>query len=554
MLGPGSVEALVARGRAATGRGEPPHRFVHFAHSLELGAELAELIGARLVAHGVPKRKVIVAIAPEWVSSKILPIPQMGPRDLETVIARRCAQLVESEPETIAFSGIALDAPDAAERRWLVHVVRREATLAFQAEMRRQGYPVDVLVPARTARFLSDTCLGAGAADAAEPAADPSSPDFVGARLCLFFERDACCLGLISGRMLAQLSILPGGLNTHLTDVQAGRSLVQELRGMDAFWRRTSRGERVTDVIIGGVESFVIDRLAPAIRAALGEVRVGALGDARDHVARAESDGPLPVDSLGAVGSQLDDGLGPSGAAMLDDATHRARVAVLTSLHSSRVRSIDLSVELAPRPRYLVGTALVSLAIFGSLAIRIRGELGASAASIASRVSMTHEATVDLESLRDLRREAGDVEREILDACQELETATAVGILADRLTADVLDCFGPDEAVLSISALSAIVGGGSEVGGAVTGGGVLMVNGPVIDDPGGTTLELSDLRARLAAIDGVDSVEIDMPSLGDRADDMLSSKRPSLRFHATLRLASSAPSSRTAAARQEDLR
>lgn len=501
-----SIEALVPRKRF--GSSALAARLVRSAHELEMGSALAEFIAARLRAEGLSKRPVIVALAPELISAKILELPPLSPRDLHGVIARRAAALLDLEADEASFSAIALDGEDAADRRWLVHATAKKPLTEFQSTLRSIGYPAKVVIPARTAPFLSSRCTDA-AIDS-------------GATLVALFERDSCAIGLLSEGRIVHLSSLRGGIGPHLSEPQTARAFVQELRGVDAFWRRTSRGDRVGAVLIGGAESLVVEQLGAAIRGALGDVEVKML-DAAVTSARQE-DGALPVASLEALDAENDDGLDP-----LDEATERARIALLGSLTSNRIGGLDLAVDLRPRGRNVLLVGSASAVVFGTLAATLRMDLEGRAAQLAVEAQVFEAAAADLEELQGLERSVRGIESQVRTACDELQAASSVGLPAMDLVDGVFGAFDGRTELLSISATGPSLAQGGE--------GVLRLRGVVEDVPGETAASLSSLEARLRGVVGVSDVEIEMPSLSDRAGDLRGSGRTSLRFSAILKLA-----------------
>lgn len=497
-----TIEALVPRKRRVAGALR--HRLVRFSHALEMGAELAAFIGVRLKAHGVSRRPVVLALSPQFVSSKIIELPSLGARDLESVVGRKAAAQLDRDPGDVAFSAIALDGEDAAEKRWLIHCCPKDSITEFQMELRSIGFPVKHAIPARTAPFLATRCLDVAAKE--------------GATLVALFEREHCAVGLLAEGRLVHLSTLQGGTHSHLTEPQTARAFVQELRGIDAFWRRSNRGDRVTAVVVGGVEPFVVERLEAAIRSALGEVGIYPMED--DGHGAPRGDGTLAVDGLDGLDEDEDGGTSP-----LDDPGERARITLLTSLSGHRVASLDLAVDLRPRARDVIAVGGASMLVFGTIAMSLRTELESQAASLATEAQVVHAASADLEELESAAEEARSIEAQIEAACSELQSVSRLGLSARRLVEGVFASFDGSTQVLAVAASSGSTGAT---------GGVMRLNGAVIDEPGVTARALSRLEAELHRVPGVRGVSIEMPSLGDRAGDLRGQGRRSLRFSAAL--------------------
>lgn len=496
------VEALVPRQtRVKVAAPKLPFRLVRFSHELELGDALAELIAGRLVAHGARRAPVTLALGSDVVRSTTVEIPRLALRDTDAVIGRRAAALLDGLPETTLHSGLALDGEDASMRRWLVHACDRRSLTAFQTAMRRLGFPVRIAVPMRTAPFLSETL--ARATPSPQPApedADGDAPEAAaGATLVAVFERESCHVGLISERRLVQLTELPGSADAHQKDEPTARAFIQELRGIDAFWRRASRGEQVSAVLLAGIEAAAVKRMRPSIHAALGAVAVDGLtleGHGGEAAARA-----------GVVGGL--EGLdGPTDLAPLDDASERARTAVLASLQSPRIAAVDLAAELRPRARTLTAVAGSSLVICSALAITVRTDLESRARSLETSNQVVAARGPGLGELRELEIDARRAEAELMESIREIRDLSALGLDIESLGEGVFDALGRDASLLSMSATGMAPG--------QSGGGILRVRGVVPDVPGETSRTLSAIDSRLRRVPGVADAEIDMPSLDDR--------------------------------------
>ncbi|MEL6905402.1 MAG: hypothetical protein AAFZ87_05070 [Planctomycetota bacterium] len=501
----GVVEALVPR-RGSARSHATPFRLVRFEIEHGIGAELAEALVERLRAHGVRPRSAVLALGPDVVASQVLELPPLAGRNLEAVVGRRAAGLLDLLPDQTAYSAIALDGEDVEERRWLVHATDRRALRTFQTEMRRAGFPVASVLPARTAPYLSDRCSSAMGGD--------------DATLVALFESDASSIGLISGDRLVQLSILPGGATAYVTDPNTARSFVQELRGIDAFWRRRSRGERVGRVIIGGVEQAIVRSLEVAIQTALGDVEVRALDVEGDEPEPVE-DGPL------AVGA-IDGAFEGDAQAILDDPTERARIALLASFRTPRLAALDMAVELPPRRSTLAAVATGSLFVWGALGASIRAELESEClvASVGTKVAET--AAADFEQLTELESIARAAERQVFDTLGDLESASDLGVPFAGIVVGLENAFEEHGVLLTATA----VAGSASQGQA----GALRLRGAVVDELDRTSVVLESLEQRLRGIPGVTAVSVDMPSLSDhvRADGY--GAREDLGFSAVLTL------------------
>ncbi|QDV06855.1 hypothetical protein Poly30_23720 [Planctomycetes bacterium Poly30] len=497
LLSPSEVEVLAPRAK-----GSPAHRMagssrlIQFTHDLPIGKALASHIVTTLKQHGVARRSIRLALSHEFLPAQIIEVPDLPSKELTQVVARRSAALIDATPQEVTFTGLALDGPDREERRWLVHAMLAKPLIAMQTELRAQGWVVRDVVPARTAPFLSvrsTTLAGEGRAT-----------------LVLVFDRESAAIGLVSGGRLAHLSTLPGSLDMHLAGEQVARALVQELRGVDAFWRRSSRGDQVTDILILGAVRSALDRLAPAIRMALGDVRVAG--------------------AIGAMPFQAE------GAGWIASAPNEARIDLLRALRSPRVAALDLSLPLRPRGRSIAAVAMSSLVLCSTVALAMRDGMNGLTSSISTEARVVEAASADLEALRERQARASALEAQLIADCQELQQLEGLGISATPILAGLRRAFGDGTRLLSMRAIGLAVGGAA-ISPALGEVGALHVRGVVIDDPEETTRALHRLRAALGRVPGVVNVQIEPPSLSDLGPiGVFGPGNGSLRFLATARL------------------
>ena len=496
LVSPKEVEVLAPRGKeSAASKVVGDARLIQFSHDLPLGKALAAFIASTLKEHGVARNAVRLALSHEILPATIIEVPNLPPRDLHQVMARRTAAVIDSTPEDVAFSALALDGPDQPERRWIVHPMIAKPLVAFQMEMRGLGWDVRNVVPARTAPFLS--------------APSPEEGREGQATLVVAFDRDAVCIGLVTNGRLAHLSTLPGSIDAHLSE-QGARSLVQELRGVDAFWRRSSRGDQVTEILILGAVPSALDRLAPSIRTALGDVRVaGAVGS---------SSSPVP------------------GDAWLERAPNESRIDLLRAIRTPRAVSLDLSLPLRPRGRSMIAVAMASLVVCSTVALGLRDGMAGLASSISTEARVVEAASADLEDLRARKQEAASLEALLLEDCKRLTSLEGLGVSATPIVSGLRKAFGDQTRLLSMRAMGLAVGGAtvSPERGEV---GSLQVRGLVLNAPGETMAALNRLEIALAQVPGVVNVVIEPPSLQDRGPvDQFGAGTRSLRFMLTTRL------------------
>lgn len=497
LVSPTEVEVLAPRSKGSDAQRSAGHsRLIQFSHDLPLGRALASFIVATLKEHGVGRRSIRLALSHGILPAKIIDVPSLPLRDLQQVIARRTAAAVDLRPEDVTFSAMALDGPDLEERRWLVHPIEAKPLVAMQTELRSLGWPVKDIVPARTAPFLSvrgTNLAGEGRAT-----------------VVIVFDGDAAAIGLVSRGRLAHLSTLPGTLDAHINSEHVRRALVQELRGVDAFWRRSSRGDQVTDILILGAVRSALDTLAPAIRSALGDVRVSAAISA------------MPFEA--------------QGIAWLDRAPLEARIDLLRSLRAPRVALVDLSLPLRPRARTIAAVALSSLVVCSTVAMGLRAGMNGMVASISTEARVVRAASSDLEALIERRDRIVALESRLHADCEELQQLQGLGMNATPIFEGLRSAFGDRTRLLSVRGMGSAVGGAT-VSQGLGEIGALHIRGVVVDEPGVTAATLGHLRAALLRVPGVVNVVIELPNLNDQGPaDSFGPGSRGLRFLATTRL------------------
>lgn len=486
-----AVEILVPRSAARKAKPvavSATHCLLRFEHELDLGESLASAIIAELRAHGIKRRPVVLGFQSDLVHLKIVEIPAIPQKDLAAVIARRVAALAELQHDEVTFSAQSLDGEDVQKRRWLISGLGRSALYDMQHAFRGAGFPVRHAVAARTAPFVA----GAVTRNAIED----------GATITVIFEGDSCAIGVLSEGRLVHASALQGGATQHLEEPQTARAFIQELRGIDAFWRRTSRGQQVAGVLVGGMDPSDVERLGPAVVGALGDVEVKALSLSEPADAESET-----------------------------DATLLARMGVLATLGSSRMSVLDFSVELRPRALTLTAVATASACLFGALAFQLREDLLVQVEAATSRATTLAAASTDLPELEALSASVRNVETMVMEAALQIEEVSALGLPAEALVSGIVDAFGREALLLSVSGTSAGLGDSSAS--------LVRLRGIVRDAPGVTAPTLQRLKSRLEAIPGVEDVQMATPRLG--ADGPADAEIRTLDFSAVLRLEGGEP-------------
>lgn len=353
----------------------------------QAAAELVRSLGRR-------PRECVLVLADELLQARVLSLPQLTERELRLALRRKAANLCGSKEAECAFGalhlGLETDESRPAEDRthkWLLIAQERARLAQLEIHLRRRGLRVRRILPARLAS------LGHRAVVADERA---------GGRVVVGFGPDSAVLSLIHGDALVHQTILAGRLGAGSA---LGMTLIQELRGLDLFWRKHSRGTSIGEVVLVGAEPEDATSLGPALHAALPGARVGLhpdAGDARIGAGRAE--------------------------------------ALAAALRSGPF-TLDLCVPIAPR-----AASLVALTVLLGLAAAVAGRLGVGQIerhryAWQDAGDLVRELTDDLPALT---REIAERERALSGVelrRRRLEALAALGIPLEEMLLDLAGAF-----------------------------------------------------------------------------------------------------------------
>jgi len=331
-------------------------------------------------------------------ADRIVSVPSLSAKELRRVLHRKAANLIEHSESQTHFAAVSLrdslEKNRNAEQRWMVIAVSHGSMGSLGAHLRKRGFRV------KEASWERLTLLGA-----------LPEEQFTGkprAALVVGVEARAISLTLMHGADLVHQATLTGNLEE---EPGLATVLIQEMRGLEAYWRKISRGRQLADVVLVGVGSETIDSIEPALRVAMPDVRIQ----------RYE----------------------PTGL------TARANV-LATALHAHPFR-YDISVPQPVRKPLL--TATVALSVLAA------GYLGFDRVEVLSaRAERLEKEARDLAAeMRDYSQVEANYRR-IQDTLQELESerarAAAIGSLGipleDALT-QALDAFHGHGALMSLN-------------------------------------------------------------------------------------------------------
>ncbi len=409
-------------------------------------AELVRSLGRR-------GRECTLVLADEFLHARVLSLPDLAERELRLALRRKAANLCGTKEKACVFGalhlGLESDESKPAEARthkWLLIAQERVQLTQLEVHLRRRGLRVRRILPARLVALGQRAVL---------------ETQETGGRVVVGFGPDSAVLSLIQGGALVHQTILAGRLGA---GSPLAMTLIQELRGLDLFWRKHSRGASIAEVVLVGAEPEDAGGLGPALYAALPGTRVeqhpGA-ADAAPGVGRAE-----------ALGAALRSG----------------------------PFTLDLCVPIAPRPASLVAltTALGLVAV------------------VAGRICVGH-----IEERRHGWQEAGDLVRELTDDLPALSREAQArewareGVERRRRRLEALDGLGVplEEMLLDLS--RAFAGRGQLTTLALTAtptGLTIDATGETSADPLTGYLALEELRRTLEGSPHFRDVELTPPA------------------------------------------
>jgi hypothetical protein len=234
----------------------------------------------------------------------LIELPPLPPRDRKAVLRRKAAALAGCAPEEVIFTASlqASAARGATEPgdRWLIVALRRSFASELLSSLRTRGIRIARVVSLRLAPLR-------------EALAGQRARNLDSGCVVVAVEPQATTVSLVAGAALVSQSTLTGSIAAR---PKLARALLQEIRSIDSFWRKTHRGSGVTEVAWIGLAAERGEPLRAALQTALPDARVHAL------VTEAAARGSL----LAACSSwQPADGL--RGSSSISASRHRVRSA-----------------------------------------------------------------------------------------------------------------------------------------------------------------------------------------------------------------------------------
>ena len=372
----------------------------------ETPAGVARAALSAIEAAGDRPRPCVLALGRGLVEQRLLSLPELARGEARKVLPRKAAKLLGCEPTDALYAARRMPAPrgaqgpqGSAEGAWLLAAMRRSVSSELRLELRRLKVPIRRTVSGRLARLSrAQGIIGEGSEDGE-------------AALVVDIEHDAVRVGVLAGPSLVSQSSLAGDFDETPSMALA---LIQEIRNLQAYWRKASRGGSVSRVVIIGLHPDRGRLLETAVENALPESEVILL----------PGEGEEPQ-----VG----------------------RIESLRACRAKGAFDLDLSVQL---PRRRATTAALALAVLGMTASggvvlnrHMADQLGALQRE-GARVA------ADAGALADLQERQGHAQTTVDSLGWEVERTLAVaqlGVPMGEMIGEILEVFGPDAALLSLS-------------------------------------------------------------------------------------------------------
>ena len=224
------------------------------------------------VARGLAKESKVkpgactVLLGGDQVKQRVFTVGAIPPKEIKGVLRRKAANLLEVEEHQVVFSAIPLATDDGeGDHRWLVSASRLDEMRTLQRQLIKDGFQPKRFLIARQAMLrTAESFLSTGT--------DDESWVIVGV------EDKGVAISLVAAGQLVQQSFVPGEFDASSA---MAASVIQEMRGFEAYWRRFSRGGAIDDVFVAGLTESDAEQFELACHAALPNsdflaMRVGA--------------------------------------------------------------------------------------------------------------------------------------------------------------------------------------------------------------------------------------------------------------------------------------
>lgn len=435
-----------------------------FGSAQVLGPSPSDLVAAAQRARedaGAPQRPCVLVLGGKLTEQRLLTLPPLGRRELPKVLARKAANLLGVELDDALYAALPLaadsrESESEVEQRWYVFAMRRSLVAPLAEALQRAHLRVARLSCATLARLCA----------AQEARGDVSEPCIV-----IDVDFDSVVVSLIHAEELRMQNRIQGTFRSAPT---MALSLIQEVRSFDAYWRKSSRGEGVSQVVVIGVESERARLFAHALTSALPHARV---------VLRPEP--------------------GEEGAAPKPNG---ARIAALRACRSTGAFQLEANLPAPPRTAVMAAVAGCALLVASGVGAVLHQRMSHELVDLRSSAAALAQHTCDLERLREGNRRAEALAQRAALEAERLAQARELGApLAESI--ETLLAVVERRAELRSFSLSRFAGEGELRFAAVSS-----------DDPVESVRDLKTIEHALASSPLFHAVEIETPALRREID------------------------------------
>ncbi len=367
--------------------------------------DLAKAAVEAIANSGGKARPCVLALGSGMVSQRLMALPDLRRGELRSVFGRKAAAMIDGEPKDVLFAALPMEGEAAAdgeaqERRWLILAQDRNEAIDLRLALRNRRVKVRRVVVSRLARLCR----------AQEVRGDPHE-------VCVVIDvtHQAVVTSLITADVLAQQSSIEGD---YVGTPAMTMHVVQEVRGLDAFWRRTHRGGRVGQVVVIGLDPERARALGQAISSTLPDADVITLP---------------PVEE----GQEL--------------APETGSQAAMAACSSTGPFNVDLTVHVPARHSYVLTLAACLLLVTVGLGSILHARLSRTLTSIEERARFFAFEARDLDHVVARNQAAVEAVEGMNVELERLLEAGAVGIPLEECLRDGLAAFGADATVTSLT-------------------------------------------------------------------------------------------------------
>lgn len=397
------------------------------------------------------RRRCIVALAEGLLKQRAIELPPMAAAARRAVLARKAAGLLDLSEDKVLYSALELADDDVARSaqgatRWLLVAQER----AFAVALRTALEAGDL----RPARIVSESLAHLDAAQRLRGEVAPA---------CIVIDvGDAeVGVGLIAERAVHHMTVLPGSLSSAPA---LAMTLLHELRTLEAFWRKESRGSNVEQVVLLGLDAERSEALGAAVRSV------------------------LPAATLTADPAER----GAPGA---------GRLASIAACSVQGPFALEIGVRRPVRTGRVLAVGAALLTLLGTFAVYSQRGTADETRRLREEATFLAREAADLEFLRASTAGAREAVARLDQEVQRLERTAALGVSLEACLREVLLACGRDAAALSIRVRAPWDGRAGE----------LVVSGRTSADPLGSTRRLALVAERLQSSRRFEAVEVLVP-------------------------------------------